>query len=112
MRLVGADGAVVDQHGGIVVVADQLDAGEEAGDEVAVRVGEQRPGVDGAGLRVERVVHEDQVALMRVAILVRQTDIHRVAQRVGACAVRRRARPCAHRCRRISRTSDKPAHPR
>ena len=78
LALIGADRAVIDQHGAIRVVAEQLDAREQAGREVAVLVVEGGARADRAGARIDLVVDEHHRAAMRIVVLVRQAHQHRV----------------------------------
>ncbi len=66
-----------DQGRGLGLRADQLDAGEQAGRELALGIVEQGAAIDGAALHVHRIVDEGQLALVRVALLGHQPQIDR-----------------------------------
>src|SRR5690606_20229704 len=68
--LVGEHGLVVDQLGLELAAALHLHAGEQAGGEHAVGVGQHRAGADGAGGRIDLVVDEVHRALVRKALFV------------------------------------------
>src|SRR5690606_26712886 len=61
----------------IGAAADQLEAGVQAGGELALAVVEHGAAADGAGARVDLVVEEVQLPLMRVAGLAGQAEVYR-----------------------------------
>ena len=99
------------EHRVVLPGAHELHAREQARRELPLVVVEQRAAADGAGGRVECVVHEDHDALVRIAVFIGQTDEHRVA-RIARARPRALAREFvyfrypAHR-RRSSRRSDR-----
>src|SRR6186713_2224370 len=86
LRLVGADRAIGDQHRVVrgCVLHPQLRA--QPGREQALRVIEARPQADRAGLRIEPVVDEVDLAGVRKALLVGEAETD--ARRLGARACR------------------------
>ena len=68
--LVGADGAVIDQHRRLRRRAADAHLGVEAGGELAGGIVEDRADADRAGGRVELVVDRVEMALVRIAVLV------------------------------------------
>lgn len=74
---IGTDRFVLDQRGRVGAAADQLEARIETGGEAAVTVVEHRTATDGAGARVDLVVEEVQLALVRVPGFAGQAEVHR-----------------------------------
>ncbi len=74
LALVGVDGAVSDQQGVVGLTDGHTDAGEEAGGERLVLVGEHAPHAQGAGSRIDLVVLEIDRALVGKSLLSGQAQ--------------------------------------
>ena len=74
LALVGVDGAVSDQQGVVGLTDGHTDAGEEAGGERLVLVGEHAPDAQGAGFRIDLVVLEIDRALVGKSLLSGQAQ--------------------------------------
>src|SRR5882762_6155414 len=74
--LVGVDGTIVDQNGRILAAAEQLHPCEHPRRVHAIFVVENRPRPDGSGLRIQLVIDEIDLARVREAFLVGETDAY------------------------------------
>ena len=74
---IGAHGAIVDENRIARVMPHQANAHEQSRRENPLGVGEHRAGADGAGLAVDLVVHEIELAGVRIVLLVGEPQIHR-----------------------------------
>ena len=83
LALVVVEGAVADQQGLVGRADGHPDAGEEARGERLVLVGEHAADAQGAGLRVDLVVHEVDRALVGKPLLGGQAQRHGPGRLVG-----------------------------
>ena len=65
LALIGVYRAIVDQHRGVFAAAQQLHPREQTGNVESVLVRQHGAGADRAGLRIDLVVHEVHLALVR-----------------------------------------------
>ncbi len=68
--LVGEQGLLMDQQGIGASGTEQAHARKQAGRKHTFRIGQQRTRADGAGRRIQRVVDEDDFALVGIALVV------------------------------------------
>src|SRR3984957_5028490 len=76
--LVGVDGTIVDQDGRILAASEQLHPCEHPRCIHPVLILENRPRPDGSGLRIQLVIDEVDLARVREAFFVGETDAHRI----------------------------------
>src|SRR6266513_5363650 len=77
--LIGADRAVVDEDRLVLMRTEQPQARKQPRREQPITIVEQRAAADGAGGGIQGVVHEHHHALVRIAALVGEPHLHRVA---------------------------------
>src|SRR5437588_6036254 len=85
--LIGADRAVVDEDRLMLMRPEQPQARKQPRREQPITVVEQRAAADGAGGGIQGVVHEDHLALVRIAALVGGPHLRGVA--AALCSIAR-----------------------
>src|SRR5882724_9786431 len=78
--LVRAYSVVPDQDGFILSAAHQPNAREQARGEEPVAIVENRADSESSRSRIHLVVHEIDIALVRITLFVRETEIDRIAE--------------------------------
>src|SRR5882724_6758078 len=84
LRLIGAEGLVREQQRLVLATPRDTDARKEAGGQHELRVGEYGPSHHRAGVRIEPIINEIDIALVRKSRFIRQRQIGGIAYVAGA----------------------------